>query len=80
VETSDKLGLQRFNFRPSRRVFIPKKNGKMRPLGFASPRDKIIQEAVRAVLEAILESKFLDSSHGFRPQRSCHTALATVRY
>lgn len=51
----------------------------MRPLGISNPRDKVIQQAMKLVLEAILEPKFLNSSHGFRPKRGCHTALREVR-
>lgn len=67
-----------FQFRPARRVHIPKSNGSTRPLAIASPRDKIVQEAMRLVLETIFEPSFSDSSHGFRPGRSCHTALKKI--
>lgn len=58
---------------------IPKSNGKMRPLTVAPPRDKIVQEVIRMILEAIFEPTFSTHSHGFRPNRSCHTALRQVK-
>lgn len=79
TELSDLLKDESFNFKPGRRIQVPKPKGKSTPpLTIAPPRDKIVQEAMRIILSAIYEPTFLDSSHGFRPQKSCHTALKHV--
>jgi RNA-directed DNA polymerase len=65
---------------PSRRKYIPKADGRQRPLGIAAIEDKIVQAAVVAVLTPIYESEFLGFSYGFRPKRSQHQALDALAF
>ncbi|MCD3402478.1 reverse transcriptase domain-containing protein [Streptococcus equi] len=74
------LASESYTPKPVRRTYISKKSSsKLRPLGLPTFTDKLIQEVLRLILEAIYEPIFLDTSHGFRPKRSCHTALKMIK-
>jgi group II intron reverse transcriptase/maturase len=78
-QIAELMRYERYRFAPARRVYIPKKNGKLRPLGLPSWSDKLVSEVVRLLLEAYYEPGFSDQSHGFRKGRGCHTALREIR-
>lgn len=74
-----KIKTETWNPRPARLIHIPKRNGKTRPLGIQGPEEKLVQEVIRMILEAIYEPTFLECSHGFRSGKGCLTAMNNIR-
>ncbi|HXI40029.1 MAG TPA: reverse transcriptase domain-containing protein [Bryobacteraceae bacterium] len=77
-ELAEQLRQKRYRPMPVRRVYIPKPDGRQRPLGIPTVADRIVQAAVKIVIEPIFEAGFADFSHGFRPKRSAHDALRDI--
>jgi group II intron reverse transcriptase/maturase len=75
----ESLRAEHYQPKPSRRIHIPKKKGKLRPLSIPSFDDKLVQEVMRLILESIYDGSLSEYSHGFRPNKSCHTALYQIQ-
>jgi retron-type reverse transcriptase len=71
---------QSYKPKPAKRIYIPKPNGEMRPISIALSKDKVVQGLLKKALEASWEETFLENFHGFRPKRSCHTAIKVIRH
>jgi hypothetical protein len=80
VNMSKKLLSHEYSPKPTKRIFIRKSNGKMRALGISSTQDKIVQQGIYIIFNPLFEPIFLNSSHGFRPKRGCHSALKSIYF